>query len=203
MRYLLLSLLFLATPAIAANATFSTGAFCPYESVTISADGSVRVNCVAVTPPSTPPAPPVTPPPPVASVCPPAPVRTDFPSAGGTTSLTSQIGVINSWKLPKPSGLASITNEYPGTPQELKTEWSLSKCPGDFAYYKTPAAMVKPTPRAPPEIVCGGEGPVTGGRWGQTGGCVIPAGETWYFNLRYTTGGVPGVNYTVSFQVAL
>jgi hypothetical protein len=107
-------------------------------------------------------------------------------------------GRIHSWALPKtaagaqvPSGIIVHTST-PLTPGTLKIEWSISKCPGDTAYYNTTEATVsgrggvvyKP---------CGSEtGWESGGvKWNALGGtaqCKVPTTETWYVNVRYTQG---------------
>lgn len=180
-----------AAPVQAATVTLTApGTSCLYESMAMDAAGNVTVICAKPAPP------------PVSTLCVVQPVRNDFPKPGSSPAFTSQIGVVNTWKLPASSGLVASTTEYPGTPQSLVVEWAISKCPGDFEYYKTDAAKIT-TPRGQRVIACGGVGGQSAGvAWGRAGGCVITPGD-WYINLRYLSGGSPGASYTITMGLAL
>lgn len=143
----------------------------------------------------------VTPVPPPSQACAGAPVISTPLKI--TNVVTGQIGQTFTWKIPKASGIASVVNEGRGAPLELQTEISISKCPGDTAYYLTEAAKVAQSARGGKQVVCGADGPFPSIKWNQPGGCVIPAGETWYLNVRLLSGGQPGVIYSVSLGIAL
>lgn len=195
-------LLLFAMNAFAGSITLS----CPDASI-VSNGPNYSIVCGGLPPtpaPAPPPAPPVTPGPPgpPPTICGGAPVRTDFPKPGSSPPFTSQLGVINSWKLPASSGMVASTTEFPGTPQGLVVEWAISKCPGDFDYYKSDAAKIT-TPRGQRVIVCGGTGGQSAGvSWGRLNSCVITGGD-WYINLRYLSGGSPNTNYTITMGLAL
>ena len=70
----------------------------------------------------------------------------------------------------------------------------MSKCPGDFSYYKTESATFRFAPGGVPYTPCGmiggtvftiGAGPDQGYNT-----CRIPSGEQWYLNWR-VVGGCP------------
>jgi hypothetical protein len=138
---------------------------------------------------------------------------TNFGPAGQGTVLTGTLGVIYSWPLPKGSTgaqatLATITHTQhtsSTSPSEVSVEWSISKCPGDFAYYKTPAASV--TSRLKLYAPCGGTfGIESGGLKYNTVGsmdtCKVPTTETWYVNFRFTSGtaNCPGGRCDVTYS---
>jgi hypothetical protein len=106
-------------------------------------------------------------------------------------------GRIHSWALPKTATGAQVQSGIivhtatPNTPGTLKIEWSISKCPGDTAYFSAPEAAI--TMRGVVYHPCGSEtGWESGGvKWNAAGGsaqCKVPTTETWYVNMRYTQG---------------
>jgi hypothetical protein len=130
-------------------------------------------------------------------------MHSKFPANRGTTvPFTSQLGAIHSFPLPGSSGLVSNV-ELPGQPR-ISLEWSISKVPGDFDYYKTDAAMVV-SARGTKRVVCGctADSESGGIKWNQSEGCVVPAGEQWYINLRFVAGIPPGVDSTIMVGLAL
>jgi hypothetical protein len=125
--------------------------------------------------------------------------HTGFFSVAGAPVTFTDVGNgrIHSWALPKtaagaqvPAGMIVHTGQY-NTPGTLKIEWSISKCPGDTAYYSTPEAAI--TMRGVVYHPCGSEtGWESGGvKWNVAGGsaqCKVPTTEIWYVNMRYTQG---------------
>lgn len=123
-------------PVYAATASYPGGS-CAYSVVTVDAAGNVVVNCASapVTPPVTPPVPPpVTPPTTPANVV----IRPLGPSGQGST-IDMVDGVIYASPLPVASGFFDMTTD-PTTPSGVHIQVSVSKTPGDMAYYKTPAS---------------------------------------------------------------
>lgn len=180
--------------------------YCPDASI-VSTGPKTTITCGAVVAPTNPP---VQPPPPVAIVTPVIPAPTVCGGApvspailGVNNTVTSQLNVINTWRVPKTSGIASIVNEGRGAPTELQSEISLSRCPGDYETYKTEAAKVASSARSGKQIVCGALGPTPSIKWNQPGGCVIPAGETWYLNVRFVSGVPPAQTFSISLGISL
>jgi hypothetical protein len=125
--------------------------------------------------------------------------HTDFGPSGQGTRFSTAPGIIHSWPLPKRPGVlfqvpaATIVHTADvGTPTEVTLEWSISKCPGDTAYYKTTTAQV--TQRQVVYTPCGGTFNVESGglKFNATGSadnCKVPATEQWYINLRIMPNG--------------
>lgn len=188
MRILLLLLALVAPFAHAATATFTGASPCYYDVIVISANGDALVTCTKSAP-----VPPV--PPPVPGTCPVVPglvMHDTFGLAGSPMIFATEQGVLHAFPLPKAAAGVIVSTATTTTPGTLELEWTISKCPGDTAYYKTPAAAF--TGRG--GVVyhpCGAQtGWESGGvKWNIPGGtqqCKVPAGETWYVNLRYTAG---------------
>ena len=89
---------------------------------------------------------------------------------------------------PMPVGVTygnfSFTSNTVQTPSTLQVEISMSKCPGDVAYYQLPSAMYNGT-----LAICGstGIGQSAQAGWAYPGSwyqCNIPPTEQWYMNWR-------------------
>ena len=85
---------------------------------------------------------------------------------------------------------------HPLTPSELTVEWALSKVPGDFDYYTSPAARMNGQ-------VCGGiSGTSAAYYWSEAGSfsvCKVDSATQWYLNVRYINNCPPGVRCPVSY----
>lgn len=137
-----------------------------------------------------------------------------LPGPGSATYFTETgVGKIHSWPLPKganglqyAAGLVGHTaSAYPGfyTPDTLRVEWSLSKCPGDVAYASTPEASF--TSRGVVYHPCGVESASESGgaKWNGVGAsayCKVPQTEAWFVNLRYTSGCVGACSIVYFWQ---
>lgn len=155
--------------------------------------------CVPVGTAPTPPAPtdprqPAPTPAPPASGCPAtgAEIR-DLANVGSSALHYGTLGTIYAYRMPQSAlGYGFVTQaDHPQTPTELTIEWAISKCPGDFAYYKTPAAS-RESGRGGTFFPCGGVNGAAGGAYywspADAGGyseCRVPRGEQWFLNVRY------------------
>jgi hypothetical protein len=116
--------------------------------------------------------------------------------------LYSGVGKIHSWPLPKrngaqvPSGSVS-SSTYPGTPSEMRIEWSISKCPGDVTYASLPEASFTLGTTVLKTCTKTSSVESAGLRWSNVGSfyeCqVTPATGDWYVNYRIVGGCASGI----------
>jgi hypothetical protein len=112
-------------------------------------------------------------------------------------------GVTYAYHLPRsPNGLYGSgflqQGTHPLTPSELTIEWAISKVPGDFDYYLSPAASVGG------QTPCGGINGAVGGTyyWSVAGSfyeCKVDNVNKWYLNVRYLDNCPPGARCPVSY----
>lgn len=199
MRSIIVLLLMLPALALANSAALSTGASCEYAGVAVDAGGRIAVTCTGTSqPPVTPPTQPPPNNPPVGCVAaPPADYEARGALANANTSALHAGTGTRAYSYALPRGASGSYNsgflqqgDNPGTPTELTVEWAISKCPGDFGYYRSPGAAITPPRGGGAVYPCGGiNGAATGAYYWSLAGssyeCKVDNASGWYINVRY------------------
>lgn len=166
--------------------------------IAANAAGEFTVSCgtSAAPVPTQPPTPPPTPTPKPECPAPPMPLVMEILKGRSVNQYVNdppaagQLPYIHVWPLPVglKSGNFSFTTNTTQTPSSLRVEISLSKCPGDVAFWKSAAGTVHM--HGIEWHPCGGDGTgdQAGVKWSSVDKtfyeCPIPAGEQWYLNWR-------------------